>query len=224
MRKILLLLITLIVGLAGQTAMATTKTYIFSGQQTDQTQFTGYFYNEASPSTHYNCTPSPWTYGTTGSISFTLADGITLTLSSSTNKIQYLADNGLFAKGEATLTVSGGSTYYIYRIRLLDGNGNVIQLDGRFDDRFRLGNDDGSRFRLRDDDRLGGRCNRSCGSDRRLRLSDGLGFVRFVKLHETLQLGELQLHFRNLPVDDAQGLPDLRQNLPPCLFHKAKLS
>jgi hypothetical protein len=129
MKKLLLLLIALIVGLAGQKAMATTKTYIFEGQQTDQTQFTGYFYNEASPSTHYNCTPSPWTYGTTGSISFTLADGITLTLSSSTNKIQYLADNGLFAKDEATLAVSGGSTYYIYRIRLLDGNGNVIQLD-----------------------------------------------------------------------------------------------
>ena len=129
MRKILLLLITLIVGLAGQTAMATTKTYVFEGQQTDQTQFTGYFYNEASPSTHYNCTPSPWTYGTTGSLSFTLADGITLTLSSSTNKLQYLADEGLFAKGEATLTVSGGSTYYIYHVRLLDSNGNVIQLD-----------------------------------------------------------------------------------------------
>ena len=43
--------------------------------------------------------------------------------------MQYLADNGLFAKDEATLTVSGGSTYYIYSVRLLDGNGNVIQLD-----------------------------------------------------------------------------------------------
>ena len=129
MKKLLLLLIALVAGLAGQTAMATTKTYIFSGQQTDQTQFTGYFYAEGAPSTHYNCSPNPWTYGSTGALSFTLADGITLTLSSSTNKLQYLADNGLFAKDEATLAVSGGSTYYIYRIRLLDGNGNVIQLD-----------------------------------------------------------------------------------------------
>ncbi|MCR4614284.1 MAG: hypothetical protein K5778_09805, partial [Bacteroidaceae bacterium] len=87
MKKLLLLLIALIVGLAGQTAMATTKTYIFEGQQPSQTQFTGYFYNEASPSTHYNSTPSPWTYGSTGTLSFTLADGITLTLSSSTNQL-----------------------------------------------------------------------------------------------------------------------------------------
>ena len=130
MKKYFLLLVALAVGLAGQKASATMKTYIFEGQQGNtQLEFTGYFYNEASPSTHYNCSPSPWTYGTTGTLSFTLADGITLTLSSSTNKLFWHAENGLAAQGEATLTVSGGSTYYIYRVRLLDGNGNVIQLD-----------------------------------------------------------------------------------------------
>ena len=67
MKKNLLLLIALAVGVVVQTAMATTKTYIFEGQQPNQTQFTGYLYTEASPSTHYNCR-GIYILGETGSI------------------------------------------------------------------------------------------------------------------------------------------------------------
>ena len=132
MTQKLYFIIALLCALAGtsSTAQATTKTYIFAGQQGNTpTQYTGYFYAEDSPSTHYASTPSQWTYGTTGSLSFTLANGITLTLASSTNQLLWNSTNGFGAQGQATLTVSGGSTYYIYHVRIFDGSGNVIQLD-----------------------------------------------------------------------------------------------
>jgi hypothetical protein len=128
LNQVLALMLTIAALMTGQTAMATTKTYIFSGAQSTQTQSTGYFYAEDAPSTFYNGSPTTWIYDTTPSVSFNLADGITLTLNSSTNKLLSL-DNGLAAQGEATLTVSGGSTYYIYHVRLLDSSGNVIMLD-----------------------------------------------------------------------------------------------
>ena len=130
MKQTILSLLLALCALAGtaNTAQAATKTYIFEGQQGGSAaQYTGYFYAEGSPSTHYASSPATWTYNSTSSLSFTLADGITLTLSSSTK--QLLVHEGLGAQGQATLNVSGGSTYYIYHVRLFDASGNLIQFD-----------------------------------------------------------------------------------------------
>ena len=132
LKPILAVMLTFAALAMGQTAMAKTVTYIFSGQQTDQTKYTGYFYTEGAQSTHYNSSPSPWIYNSTSSISFSLPDGITLTLSSPASRIQVTNGISLFAQGEATLTVNGVSdnySNYIYHVRLLDNSGNVIQLD-----------------------------------------------------------------------------------------------
>ena len=131
MTQKLYFIIAILCAIAGMTntAQATTKTYIFAGEEGNtQTQFTGYFYAEDSPSTHYASTPSQWTYGTTGSLSFTLANGITLTLASSTNQLLWSSTIGFGAQGQATLTVSN-SSYYIYHVRIFDSSGDVIQLD-----------------------------------------------------------------------------------------------
>ena len=105
MKQRIITLIALLCAFAGM-AWAETKTYIFSGSVVGQGQYAGYFYAEGSPSTHYDSTPSTWTYNSTGSLSFTLADGITLTMASSTNQLAWLTDKGLAARGHATLTVS----------------------------------------------------------------------------------------------------------------------
>ena len=128
--KIICTLLTLAaLALASPAAWADhwTKTYIFQGSQDSQTQNSGYFYEEGSPSTHYNSSPSPWTIGSTGSLSFALDGGVTLTLTSSTNHISVHKDNGFMTQGSAMLTLGGGR--YFYHVRLFDGNGNVVGFD-----------------------------------------------------------------------------------------------
>ena len=122
------ILFALLLLATGRTAWAEhwTKTYIFEGSQDSQIQNSGYFYEEGSQ-THYNGSPSPWTIGSTGSLSFTLSDAVTLTLSSSTSHIYVHKDNGLVAGGSATLTLGGGR--YFYHVRIIDGNGNVVGFD-----------------------------------------------------------------------------------------------
>ena len=88
----------------------------------------GNFYEQSTPTTLHNSDPNPWTYGVTSSISFSLEDDITLTLTSSTNKINPIYGI-LKVEDEATLTLSGNSDNsdnYIYRVRLMDGDDNVI--------------------------------------------------------------------------------------------------
>jgi hypothetical protein len=112
-----LLLVAL--ALAGPAAWATTitRTYLFSGGTAgSNTTFQGYFYEEGIPDAHYICYPETWTYGTTSSIHATLANGITINIASSSNKIGVL--NGLVVEGDVTVTVSGGSNYYIWRVAL----------------------------------------------------------------------------------------------------------
>lgn len=123
------ILIATLLLVSGKTAWADhwTKTYIFEGLASSQTEYSGYFYEEGKPSTHYNSSPGSWTDGATGSLSFTLADAVTLTLSSSTSRISVHKDNGLMAQGSATLTLGGGR--YFYHVRLFDGNGNVVGFD-----------------------------------------------------------------------------------------------
>lgn len=105
--------------LADPAAWATTitRTYLFSGGTAgSNTTFQGYFYEEGIPDAHYICYPETWTYGTTSSIHATLANGITINIASSSNKIGVL--NGLVVEGDVTVTVSGGSNYYIWRVAL----------------------------------------------------------------------------------------------------------
>lgn len=105
--------------LSGPAAWATTitRTYLFSGGTAgSNTTFQGYFYEEGIPNAHYICYPETWTYGTTSSIHATLANGITINIASSSNKIGVL--NGLVVEGDVTVTVSGGSNYYIWRVAL----------------------------------------------------------------------------------------------------------
>lgn len=108
-----------------------TKTYIFEGSPSSQTEYSGYFYEEGKPSTHYNSSSSPWTDGSTASLSFTLDDGVTLTLSSSTSRIFVHNTNGLMAQSSATLTLSSGR--YFYHVRIFDGHGNVVGFDANGD-------------------------------------------------------------------------------------------
>ena len=117
--------------LAGQAAWATTitRTYIFSGSTSKSNNIAtceGYFYEEGIPNAHYICYPSPWTYGTTSSIHATLANGITLNIASSSNKIG--VQNGLVVEGDVTVTVSGGSNYYIWHVELYNSP-NVAAID-----------------------------------------------------------------------------------------------
>ena len=98
-------------------ATTITRTYLFSGGTAgSSTTFQGYFYEEGIPNAHYICYPETWTYGTTSSIHATLANGITINIASSSNKIGVL--NGLVVEGDVTVTVSGGSNYYIWRVAL----------------------------------------------------------------------------------------------------------
>ena len=114
-----LLLVALALTNPAAWATTITRTYLFSGGTAgSSTTFQGYFYEEGKPNAHYTCfaDPSPWTYGTTASIQATLANGITINIASSSNKIGVL--NGLVVEGDVTVTVSGGSNYYIWRVAL----------------------------------------------------------------------------------------------------------
>ena len=115
--------------LTAMTAQAVTKTYIFNGENNSPTQYTGYCYEVNSPSTYYYSVPSPWTFGTDGTIYFNLPDNIKLTLTSSANAIAYDSTNGIMAQGAVTLTISGYASDYIYHVGLYDGNDNLMMLD-----------------------------------------------------------------------------------------------
>lgn len=117
-------LLAAILLLTGQEARADhwTKTYTFQGTQNENT-CTGFFTEESDPSTRYNSSPSRWTYETDGSISFTLADAVTLTVSSSTNKIDPKGALGLTVWKEAKFSFDGR---YVYRVKLFDKDGNTL--------------------------------------------------------------------------------------------------
>ena len=111
----------------GQAAWAShwTKLYTFDGNKSGNSSYLGRFSEQSTPTLHYS-DPNPWTYGSTGSISFSLEDAITLTLTSSTNniKVDDHFKSILKVEGEATLTLSNDR--YIYCVRLMDGDDNVI--------------------------------------------------------------------------------------------------
>ena len=114
---------------AGQNAWADhwTKLYTFQGGKSQSSCY-GHFYEKDDPTTLHYSNPNTWAYGVTSSISFSLEDDITLTLTSSTNKINPIYGI-LKVEDEATLTLSGNSDNsdnYIYRVRLMDGDDNVI--------------------------------------------------------------------------------------------------
>ncbi|MBR2154924.1 MAG: hypothetical protein IJ901_09990 [Bacteroidaceae bacterium] len=119
------LLITLLCALAGTAQAETiTRTYLFSGHMEGST-CEGYFYEETTPGTHYSSSPATWTYNFTSRLNFTLADGISLTLASSTSQIS-AQSNVLGGEGNVTLTLNGGSTYYIWHVTVYGKNGNLL--------------------------------------------------------------------------------------------------
>lgn len=85
----------------------------------------GYFYEETTPGTHYSSSPATWTYNFTSRLNFTLADGISLTLARSTSQIS-AQSNVLGGEGNVTLTLNGGSTYYIWHVTVYGKNGNLL--------------------------------------------------------------------------------------------------
>ncbi|MBP5647319.1 MAG: InlB B-repeat-containing protein, partial [Bacteroidaceae bacterium] len=107
----------------GQTAGATTKTYtVTGGNGGSPTEFYALFSDGSSSSGQVN-----WTYNSTAEISFSLPGGLTLKLSNTAKQLVY-SNGAIGGRGATTFTVSS-STYYIYRVRLLDSSGDVIQLD-----------------------------------------------------------------------------------------------
>ena len=107
-----------------QTAGATTKTYTVTGGQDNLgTGFYALFSDGSSSSGQVN-----WTYNSTAEISFSLPGGLTLKLSDTAKQLSVREGNAIGGRGATTFTVSS-SSYYIYRVRLLDSKGNVIQLD-----------------------------------------------------------------------------------------------
>ncbi len=102
-----------------------TKTYRFSGGSGgSSTTFQGYFYEEGKPNAHYVCFPRPWTITQTANIHATLADGITINLASSTNRIFVQGSSALGVDGDVTLTVGGGTmhNYFIWHVTLYKTN------------------------------------------------------------------------------------------------------
>ena len=103
MKQIYLTILLVLCALAGTATTAQaetiTKTYLFSGSQSGTT-CQGYFYEEGAPGTHYDSSPATWTYGSTGSISFTLADGITFTFADANNRISVLQGQALGGGGK----------------------------------------------------------------------------------------------------------------------------
>ena len=119
------LLATLLLLLAaGQGAMAETKTYTVSGgNDNSPTKFYAQFTDGSSPSNKVS-----WMYNSDAEITFNLRTDLILTLSN-TDKHLIVEDNAIGGRGATTLTVSGNNYYYIYRVRLLTADGNVIQLN-----------------------------------------------------------------------------------------------
>ena len=124
-----LLLVAL--ALAGPAAWADTfsKTYLFSGGTVEgsQTTYQGYFYEEDVTGAHYRCYPEEWTFNAIDGIHVTLADGITLNIASSDNKISVYQGYALTVAGDVTITVGGGSlhNYYIWHVALYRVNGSA---------------------------------------------------------------------------------------------------
>lgn len=127
-----MMLLTLAMAFAVQTAQAetVTKTYLFSGHmESEYYNFVcdGHFYVEGVTGTHYNSSPATWNFNSTGSISFTLADGIVFTFASSSNKISVPSSEYLGGEGNVTFTVSGGTNnYYIWRVEVYDKNNHTL--------------------------------------------------------------------------------------------------
>ena len=109
---------------AGQTAMAETTTYtVTGGNGGSNYEFYAQFTDGSTTSNRVN-----WTYNSTAEISFNLRTNLTLTLSDTAKQLS-VRDNAIGGRGATTLTVSGNNSYYIYRVRLLTADGNVIQLN-----------------------------------------------------------------------------------------------
>ena len=107
----------------------TIKTYLFSGSQSGTT-CQGYFYEEDNSEQHYTCNPSSWTDGTE-SISFILADGITVAFASSQKKIYVPNNDALGVDGDVTVTVGGGTqNYYIWSVELFTTNSDQSVITG----------------------------------------------------------------------------------------------
>ena len=107
----------------------TIKTYLFSGSQSGTT-CQGYFYEEDNSEQHYSCNPSSWTDGTE-SISFILADGITVAFASSQNRIYVPNNDALSVDGDVTVTVGGGTqNYYIWSVELFTTNSDQSVITG----------------------------------------------------------------------------------------------
>lgn len=127
-----MMLLTLAMAFVVQTAQAetVTKTYLFSGHmESEYYNFVcdGHFYVEGVTGTHYNSSPATWNFNSTGSISFTLADGIVFTFASSSNKISVPSSEYLGGEGNVTFTVSGGTNnYYIWRVEVYDKNNHTL--------------------------------------------------------------------------------------------------
>ncbi len=133
MTQKLYFIIAFFCALAGMTntaqAETVTKTYLFSGQMESayyNFECNGYFYEEGVTGTHYNSSPASWNYGTTGSISFTLADGIGFTFASSSDKISVPSSEYLGGEGDVTFNISGGTTYYIWRVEVYDKSNHTL--------------------------------------------------------------------------------------------------
>ena len=124
--KVLALVLTVAALAVGQTAWAETVTYTVTGGNNSQTEFYAQFTDGSSTSNQVT-----WTYNSTSEISFNLRTNLTLTLTNSGKQLGY-RDGLIGGQGSTTLTVSS-STYYIYRVRLLDASGNVIWLDANGD-------------------------------------------------------------------------------------------
>lgn len=122
LRTLLCALLCALVGTAQ--AETITRTYLFSGHMEGST-CEGYFYEETTPGTHYSSSPATWTYNFTSRLNFTLADGISLTLASSTSQIS-AQSNVLGGEGNVTLTLNGGSTYYIWHVTVYGKNDHLL--------------------------------------------------------------------------------------------------
>ncbi len=116
---------------------AITKTYCFhGGSGGSNTTFQGYFYEEGKTGAHYICYPSPWTYGEIGNIHASLADGITINISSSNNQIFVQTSSSLAVAGNVTVTVGGGNihNYYIWHVELYNTANQAVINDSNWDD------------------------------------------------------------------------------------------
>ena len=138
MKARIILIIAIFCTFAGKAWGETiTKTYLFhGGTGGSQIKFQGYFYEEGKPDTHYICFPSPWTYGEIGNIHASLADGITINISSSNNQIFVQTSSSLAVAGNVTVTVGGGKihNYYIWHVELYNTANQAVINDSNWDD------------------------------------------------------------------------------------------